>query len=29
MSTYQLKAGNYHLTITVNDKTDVVKLLKQ
>ncbi|HEY9081846.1 MAG TPA: T9SS type A sorting domain-containing protein, partial [Vicingaceae bacterium] len=29
MSQYQLKAGNYHLTIIVNDKTDAVKLLKQ
>ena len=29
MSTYQLKAGNYHLVITANNKTDVVKLLKQ
>jgi len=29
MSTYQLKAGNYHLVIESNNKTDVVKLLKQ
>ena len=29
MSQYQLKAGNYNLVITANDKTEVLKLLKQ
>ncbi|MCW8940457.1 MAG: T9SS type A sorting domain-containing protein, partial [Flavobacteriales bacterium] len=29
LSKYQLKAGNYNLVITANNKTEVLKLLKQ